>query len=73
MIDTLNKSKYNIWLTDEVSFEFWYGKIVEFEISKKDCRIYSQIISQFFSWNVMRVIRLRLQLIAVNLTKVGTK
>jgi len=39
----------------------------------KTSEIFLQIISYFFFWNMMRVIGLRLQLIAVNLTKVGTK
>ena len=27
MIDTLNESLHNIWLTDEVTFKAWLGKI----------------------------------------------
>ena len=48
MINTKNESYKNIWFTDDVSFEIWYGKIGEIEISIKTSGIFLQIISYFF-------------------------
>ena len=36
MIDISNESKNAVWLTDEVSFKIWFGKIGEIEIPKRN-------------------------------------
>ena len=48
MINTKNESYKNIWFTDDVSFEIWYGKIGKVEIPKNVFRIFLQIISEYF-------------------------
>ena len=37
-----------VWLTEELIFEIWFGKIWEIEISKDDRNIFLQIIPRFF-------------------------
>ena len=63
MIDTSYKMDYNIWLTNEVTFEISCGKIGELEIPKNDYSNFLWIIPGFFlEWddnNMTTVMRLK--------------